>query len=138
MVSTSYDNKLIIWDLKKYSIIKEINDIQCCFINGIKELPKQRLIISGDKILTLINYQTGKIIKKYEIGVKGTCFEIINDYELLIGCFNGGYMILNMKDFNIKILKEKETNFISCMMKLDNSLVVGLHNGIMKIYNLLN
>ena len=138
LVSVSYDNKLIIWDLKKYSVIKEINDIQCCFINGIKELPKQRIIISGDKIMTLINYQTGKIIKIFETGVKGTCFEIINDLELLCGSFNGNYMIINIKDFDIRILKEKEINFISCMMKLDKSLVVGLHNGIMKIYNLLN
>ena len=139
LVSTSYDNKLIIWDLNKYIVLKEINDIKCNFINGIKELPKQRMIISSDTSLIIINYVSGKIIKTIEIGIKSSIFEIIDDFTLLIGCFDGSYFLLNMKDFTIKILKEKESNYISCIMKIDNKRIgVGLHNGILKIYSLLN
>ena len=134
LVSISYDNKLIIWDLNKYIILKEINDIKCNFINGIKELPKQRMIISSDTSLVIINYVSGKIIKTIEIGIKSITFEIIDDFTLLIGCYDGSYFLLNMKDFTINILKEKESNYISCIMKLDNKrIVVGLHNGILKI-----
>ena len=139
LVSISYDNKLIIWDLNKYIILKEINDIKCNFINGIKELPKQRMIISSDTSLVIINYVSGKIIKTIEIGIKSIIFEIIDDFTLLIGCYDGSYFLLNMKDFTINMLKEKESNFISCIMKLDNKrIVVGLHNGTLKIYSLLN
>ena len=138
LVSASYDNKLIIWDLNKYTVLKEINDIHCNFINGIKELPKQRLIISSDNSLILINYISGKIIKKIDIGIKSICFEIMDDSTLLVGCIDGSYLYVNMKDFNIKLLKEKESNYISSMMKLDNkTLAAGLHNGVLKIYNLL-
>ena len=138
LVSVSYDNKLIIWDLNKYTVLKEINDIHCNFINGIKELPKQRLIVSNDNSLILINYISGKIIKKIDIGIKSICFEIMDDSTLLVGCIDGSYLYVNMKDFNIKLLKEKESNYISSMMKLDNkTLAAGLHNGVLKIYNLL-
>ena len=41
------------------------------------------------KILIFINYSTGKIIKKIETEVMGTCFENINDSILLMGYFNG-------------------------------------------------
>ena len=94
LVSVSYDNKLIIWDLNKYIILKEINDIKCNFINGIKELPKKRMIISSDTSLVIINYVSGKIIKTIEIGIKSITFEIIDDFTLLIGCFDGGYFLL--------------------------------------------
>ena len=62
----------------------------------------------------------------------------MNDSLLLMGCFDGSYLTFNMKDFSIKRLKEKENNYIACMMKLDDkTFVAGLHNGVMKIYNLL-
>ena len=95
------------------------------------------MIISGDKILIFINYSTGKTIKKIETEVMGTCIEIINDSILLMGYFNGNYLKINLKDFTIKLLIENENNYISCMMKLNNSIVVRVHNGIMKRYNLI-
>ena len=139
LVSVSYDGTLIIWDINKYTILKEINDIHCNFINGIKELPKQRMIISSEESLIIVNYVSGKILKKIEIGKKSICFELMDDFTLLIGCFDGCYLLMNLKDFNVKILKEKENNYISCMMKIDSKrLVSGLHNGNLKIYTFLN
>ena len=85
----------------------------------------------------IIFYSTGKIIKEIEIGVDACCFEYLNDSLLLIGCFDGNYLALNLKDFNISII-EKENNYIACMKKLDNKILVsGLHNGVMKIYDIL-
>ena len=54
-----------------------------------------------------------------------------------MGYFNWNYLKIYLKDFTIKLLKDNENNYISCMMKLNNSIVVGLHNGIMKINNLI-
>lgn len=138
LISAGYDNKIIVWDLSKYTVIKEINDAKCIFINGLRELPKQRLIVSGENCLIIINYMSGKIIRKIDTGVKVCCSIVMDDSLLLMGCFDGTYLAINMKDFSVQKLKEKESNYISCMMKLGNkSFVSGLHNGIMKIYNLL-
>jgi len=134
LISFGYDNKLIIWNLSEYSIIKEINDIKYLFINGIIELPKNRLIIGEENNLILINYLYGKIIIKFEIGTKTCCFEIFND-SLLIA--DGNCLTINLKDFLIKKIG-RETNYISCKKKLDSKIFAfGLQNGIMKIYKLL-
>ena len=136
LISCSYDNKIIIWDLNTYSAVREIKDVHCCFINGFKELPKERIAVSEENTITIINYMTGEIITKINTKIKSCCFEIINDI-LLVGCFDGSYLEINLNNYNQRIKNEKEINYITSMMKLPNSniLIVGLHNGVMKIYN---
>lgn len=135
LISCSYDNKLIVWDLKKYSVIHEINDIQCLFINGVKELNRNRIIVSGEKILSIIDYYKGEVIHRIPIETKATCFEIING-NLLAGCFDGSYLTIDIENYEVKAKDEKETNYITSLLKIPNNiLVVGLHNGILKIYS---
>ena len=136
LISCSYDKRIIIWDLNTYAIIKEIKDIQCCFTNGLIELPKERIAVSEENSITIVNYMTGEIISRINTEVKCCCYVIIKDY-LLVGCFDGSYLEVNLNNYNKKIKIEKESKFITSMMKLLNSniLIVGLHNGIMKIYN---
>ena len=88
--------------MSKYAVIKEINDVKCIFINGLRELPKQRLIIWGENCLTIINYMSGKITRKIDTGVKVCCSIVINDSLLLMGCFYGAYLAIDMKDFSIQ------------------------------------
>jgi len=134
LISASYDNMIIIWDLTTYSILKEINNVQCCFINGMKELSNERIVVSDGDSITIINYITGEIITKVDIKIKGSCFEIIKD-TLLIGCFDGSYKEMNLNNYKVELKKEKETNYNSSFLKLPNNiLIVGLHNGILKIY----
>ena len=135
LISCSYDKRIIIWDLNTYAIVKEIKDVQCCFTNGLKELPNERIAVSEENSITIINYMIGEIITKINTEVKSCCYEIIND-NLLVGCFDGSYLEINLNNYNKKIITEKETNYITSLMKLpSNILIVGLHNGIMKIYN---
>ena len=134
LISNGYDKKLIIWDLNTYKINIEVDNICCCFINGMKELPNQRIIVSEENLFIIINYLNGEIIAKINSNITGCCFEIINDY-LLIGCFDGSYLELNLKNYNQKNKTIKESNYITSMMKLSNNiLIIGLHNGIIKIY----
>lgn len=103
-------NKLIIWNLNTFTIIKKkkkINNIHPCIMNGIKELPNERIIISEDKTLNVINYMTGEIVTKIKTDVNGYCFEIINKI-LSVGYFDGSYLEINLTDYSIKTRKEKE------------------------------
>lgn len=135
LVSCSYDNKLVVWDLRNYSIIYEIDGVSCLFVNGIKELIRQRIIVAGDNILVVVDCLKGNIIHQIPIETKVTCFELINDY-LLAGCFDGSYLQIDIHSYDVKMKEEKETNYITSLLKLPkNVLVVGLHNGIVKIYS---
>jgi len=134
LISCSYDNKLIILDLRTFSVMKELDGIHPCFINGIKKLPNDRIIISEDKQSTVVNFITGVVLKTIPTEVNACCYEIIRDI-LLIECFDGSYLEMNMDNYHLKVMNAKEPNYITSMMNLSNIiLVVGLHNGIVKIY----
>lgn len=66
---------------------------------------------------------------------KVVCFELINDH-LLAGCFDGSYMEIDVFRFDIKMKEQKESNYMTSIMNLPgNILVVGLDNGILKVYS---
>lgn len=135
LISCGYDNKIIVWNLTNYSILHEIDDVQCLFINGIKELPGQRVAVSGEKELVIVDYMKGEVIKRIPTETKVTCFEIINNY-ILAGCFDGSYLTIDIDNYDVKTKEEKETNYITSLLKLPkNILVIGLHNGILKVYS---
>ena len=135
LISIGYDKKLIIWNLNSYKVIKEINNVHCTFINGLKEIPNHRVIISGEKDLFIFDYEKMEIIKQIITENKVTCLEIINERLLLCGCFDGSYLDINLEDLEMKKKDGKEGSFISSMMKIKNDVIaVGLHNGKLKIY----
>jgi len=100
LISCSYDGRLIVWDLRTYSVVKELDGIHPCFINGIKELPKDRIIISEDKKSTVVNFITGEVLKTIPMEVSVCCYEIIKN-KLLMGCFDGSYLELNMDNYHL-------------------------------------
>ena len=51
--------------------------------------------------MTIINYISGKITRKIDTGVKVCCSIVMNDSLLLMGCFYGAYLAIDMKDFSM-------------------------------------
>ncbi len=117
-----------IWDLNNINnvkLIKQFNNLNCFYVNNLKLIDNDKLIIGKFNKLKIISISQEKIIK--EIKLNDFCYGIKcirNKDILLIGCKND-IILYDINNFNcIQIIKNAHCKYINGFIQLRNGNIL--------------
>ena len=117
-----------IWDLNNINnvkLIKQFHNLNCFYVNNLKLIDNDKLIIGKFNKLKIISISQEKIIK--EIKLNDFCYGIKcirNKDILLIGCKND-ILLYDINNFNcIQIIKNAHCKYINGFVQLRNGNIL--------------
>lgn len=124
LISTSFDNTLIIWNLLSYQPESIIEGIECWTPNGLIEISNKRILIARGQMISVMNVFTYEIENSIEDDINFRCFCSLTENEIMFGCDKciiGIYDIIKNK---ISYKESLHTNHISSIIKINSDTIL--------------
>lgn len=141
--STGNDKTLRFWNLESYECESIVWNIKCCYMDSLKEIDNNRVIVGGANQIAVVSTKTHQIITLFNknVGFVNT-FLLLRDGNILIGKGTkespGFVYHLSSHSFCELSRNESVMKFgqgIRCFISLSyNTFAVGSYNGILSIF----
>ena len=113
------------WTINNYQLSSVITKVYCCYINALKEIDNDKLIVgeeNGIKIICMKTFQIELSIHESKLGFVSS-FQIIKDSIIICGCENGKLCKLNISIKKIEIINTPHRKDINSILSIsDNSI----------------
>lgn len=124
MVSTSFDNTLVLWDMHSYQSESVVDSIECWTPNGMVEIPNRRVLIARGQTLSVLNVLTYQIEATVEEDVNFRCFCRLTENQILFGGDRGVLGIYDVLENKVDYMVSPHSNHISSLVRPTPSRVV--------------
>ena len=121
LISGGSDSIIRIWKLTDYNLEAKIEGISCSWPNSIIELEENKIMVGGEKKITILNlekYEIEKVIENGELG-KVYALMIVRPDIIICGSSNGTLGIFNKENEIIHFKKKSHQDIIKCILYLN-------------------
>ena len=137
LISGSSDKVLRLWNMTTYQCETMLENVQCCWFNAMCQIDKDRVIVGGFNICSIVNIDKCIIEKKIKdyslIGVR--CFIKLRDNNtILIGCSHGEFFFYDMKTKHYNITKNNHNNMNDLLVIDDNTFLSSSGDNTIKVW----
>lgn len=123
LISGGSDSNIRIWRLDDYNIEKSIEGISCCGADSIIELEDNKIMVGGNKkitILDLTKYEVERVIENGELGEVYSLL-LFRKEIILCGSSNGTLGIINKEKGKIHFNKNSHQSIIKSILYLNEN-----------------
>lgn len=126
LLSLSYDNIFLKWNLSTYQCESGISNVDCCGSYNLIELNKNRVIVGGYNAITIINFIKCFIEQIFQNNILySNSLMILRDGNILLGCDKGVMYIYDIKLNIINIFDKKpHYNHIIRLLSVNEHLFI--------------
>ena len=103
---------------------KIINKVDCCYSNSLLEIDNNRIIVSGDRVITIVNISNDIIehqIKNDKLYYAWSLIQL-RDGNILCGCENGLICLYDIKLNTLSFREKKIHNGgVNCLLNINTN-----------------
>ena len=124
MISGSEDELLYLWNMSTYQCDKVINGVQCSFENSLYQVDKDKMIVGGKNIFSIMNidiYVIEKTIKDKLFGYVYCFLKLRDNNTILCGCDKGLFCFYDMKAEEYKITMKNHKGLINDLLRINTN-----------------
>ena len=137
LISGSWDNTLRKWNLLTYQCVKIIDNVWCYDNNSILEIDNNRIIVGGNRVITIVNISNDIIEHQIENDKLYFVFSLIQlrDGNILCGCWNGLICLYDIKLNTLSFREEKIHNGrVCCLLNINQYQFISSSFGEIKVW----